>query len=118
MAELTRLKIKASSLIEVVVAMVVMVITFGVGMMIYHNILRSGINLQNVKAEMLLSRIAEETVRSKSYFDEDIKEGELIVRKKVGKYQNSTSLLQLEIQVYSKEEKLLAEGNNLILVDE
>ncbi|MCR6641070.1 MAG: hypothetical protein NVV82_19280 [Sporocytophaga sp.] len=118
MAELIQQKIKASSLIEVVVAMVVMVITFGVGMMIYHNILRSGINLQNVKAEMLLSKISEETIRSRSYFDEDINEGELIVRKKVGKYQNNALLLLLEIQVYSKEEKLLAESNNLILADE
>lgn len=109
---------KSSSLIEVIVAMVIMVITFGVGMMIYHNILKSGTNLQNIKAEMLLSKVFEETSQLKSYFDEDINEGELIVKKKVGKYPNNSSLLLLEIQVYSKEEKLLAEGNYFILVDE
>jgi hypothetical protein len=118
MVGIRSVKWKASSLIEVIVAMVVMVITFGIGMMIYHNILNSGINLQNIKAEMLLSKVSEETSLLKSYFDEDIIEGELLVRKKVGKYTDNASLLLVEIQVYSKDEKLLAEGNYLILADE
>jgi hypothetical protein len=118
MAKLNHCKIKASSLIEVVVAMVIMVITFGVGMMIYHNILRSGINLQKVKAEHLLYKVTEKTIESKSFFDEDFIEGALLVRKKVGSYQNNASLLLLELQVFTKEEKLLAESNVLILADE
>jgi hypothetical protein len=115
---ISSLKVKASTLIEVVVAMVIMFITFGLGMMIYHNVLKSGINLQNIKADHLSSQIVEETIKARSYFDEEMELQDLLVKKRIGPYQNNSSLLLLEIQVFSKDAKLLAETSQLILADE
>jgi Tfp pilus assembly protein PilE len=51
-----KLKVQASSILEVVVSMVIMVIVFGIAMMIYTNVIRFSLSAKKLKAEALLQQ--------------------------------------------------------------
>jgi Tfp pilus assembly protein PilV len=110
----TGVKLKAASLLEVVIAMVIISIVFGVGMMTYMNILKSSFSVQQLNATLLLNKIVEETKQEQSFFDETITEENITVYKKASKYQGNDNLVLLELEVLDAENKILANRKQLI----
>ena len=48
--KLIRTKIMASTILEVIVAMVIIVVVFGIAMMIYTNVLRMSLSVKKIQA--------------------------------------------------------------------
>ncbi|MEO7215182.1 hypothetical protein [Mucilaginibacter sp.] len=60
-------KLPASSILEVVIAMVIIVIVFGIAMMIYTNVLRFSLSGKKIKAEAILQETLLAANQSKQY---------------------------------------------------
>jgi Tfp pilus assembly protein PilV len=99
MAILMRLKISASSLVEVIVALIIISIVFGISTMIYINVLNSTYSVKQLQHSMLLKAICEETINKKRYFDETIKSEDITVFKKVTKVTGYDKLLHLHVEI-------------------
>ena len=52
--KLIRTKIMASTILEVIVAMVIIVVVFGIAMMIYTNVLRMSLSVKKIQAQAIL----------------------------------------------------------------
>ena len=113
MALLTK-KINASTLVESLIAMVVVVISFGIATTIYVNVLSSGEEFQRLKAVAILQKIAMETKQNRLYLDDNIVVDQFIVEKKVISYNGQKHLFQLKLKAYVQKEKQLDEYNELI----
>ena len=50
-------QIRASTILEVIVAMVVIVVVFGIAMMIYTNVLRTSLSAKKIRAQMILNQL-------------------------------------------------------------
>jgi Tfp pilus assembly protein PilV len=50
-------KLKASTIIEVLISMVIIMVVFGMAMMIYANVIRSSLSVKKVRAEAILNEI-------------------------------------------------------------
>ena len=114
MALLRNNHLKASSLIEVVVAMVILSVTFTVCLMVFNNITRSTYSLRQMKYSLILQNLKLKTEQEKSYFDEVISEENEIVYKKVSHYNNRENLILLEFEVVDAGNEVIAERKDLI----
>jgi hypothetical protein len=107
-------KIPAASLFETIVALMIIMIVFGIAMTIYVNVMRNSSSLSELKASQKLEEIARDTKEKKSYFDEKFEDEGTIIEKKVSKYQGKEELLLIDIQAFDKENKRLAERKEII----
>jgi type II secretory pathway pseudopilin PulG len=114
----TVVKVAASSLLEVVVAMVIAVVVFGIGMMTYLNVTRASFGLREFNATLWLQEVAAETVAKRSFFNETFEKENLILHKKVSPYQRMDNLVLMELEVVDLENKRLATQRQLLFTHE
>lgn len=115
MALLTK-KIKAATLIESLIAMVIVMLCFGIAITVYVNVISSGNQAQKLRSRLLLKKIAVETKQSRVFLDEKITLDEVVVQKKITPYNGMKNLVQMNLKAYSNTEKLLSEYNELVPV--
>lgn len=108
-------KINASTLIEVIVAMVVLSISFSIGLMIYFNILSGSGSFRAFETNLILKQIATETITNKSYIDEDITNNNLTIHKSLTPYKTSKKVYILELSAVDNDNKEQGNYKQLIL---
>lgn len=111
---LLKKKIKGATLIESLIAMAVIMLCFGIATTVYVNVISSGNQLQKLKSQLLLKKIAVETKQSRLFLDEKISFDEIVVQKKIILYSGLKNIVQLNLKAYSKTGKLLSEYNELV----
>jgi hypothetical protein len=108
-------RIKASSLLESLIAMTLITIVFLLTTQLFVNVVGSGFSLAKFNAELVLDDVAIELSGSKSHFDAEFERSNVKVIKKVVKYKDSENLLYVNLQAFDKENTKLAERRELIL---
>lgn len=107
-------KIRATTLIEAIIAMLIIVIAYGIGLMIFMNVSKSASSGLKLKATLQLESVLSQTKKDAKYLDEEIETDNLKIEKTVTKYEGNKSLNVLHIRVLSKDNKLLAEHREII----
>ncbi len=110
-------KIKAATLMESLIAMVIIVLCLGVGTMIYTNVLNSDKQRIQLKAIGLLNRMAEHAKIEKNYLDSEQRLDDWNLKKTVEKYDQTENLYRLSIAAFDTTGHLIAIRNELITVE-
>lgn len=110
-------KIKAATLMESLIAMVIIVVCLGVGTMIYSNVLNSDKQLLQLKAIGKLNRMAQQTKIEKNYLDSEQKQNGWNIKKTLNKYDQTENLYQLSISAFDTTGQLIAIRNELITIE-
>ena len=109
-------KVKSSSLLETIIAMVIIMVVFGISIMIYVNITSSTFSTQKIKTDLLLKQLAITTLEKKSYFDETIEYEIITIDKQVQKYNDTDDVLLMTLTAYNKQQDTIAQRKQLLLV--
>lgn len=115
MALLTK-KVKASTLIEVMVALIIVMISFGIAMAIYVNVTHSDNQTQKLKAQLLLNETAIKTTNENSFIDEKTEMDGISVIKTVSSYEGTPGLHLLFLEAFDVNAKKIAERKELVIV--
>ena len=119
MAELKFPKqIKGSTLIETLVAMIVILISWVFCGIIFANILNSGNNHQTFRAHTLLNQIAIKTKSEKKFIDETLEDNNIAIQKSIRSYNGIKDLYLQSITATDDMGKVLAEYKELIFIPE
>ena len=110
-------KIKAFTLVESLVAMVLVVFSMGFATVVYVNVVDSDKQLKQQKAILILDKLAFETIKEKQLIDDLIKLGDYYIEKTLVKYPNTGNLYLLKLvlsdlnrnRIYSRSELILIE---------
>lgn len=108
-------KIKASSLIEVIVALLIILIVYAILTFFIGNIskqLRN--NNDKIEAYFIVEKTINETIQNNQFYDDEFVINDITFIKRVVKYQNYNDLYDLKISVYNKNKKLLIEMREII----
>ena len=108
-------QVKASSLIETIVAMMIVMLVFFVATTIYVNVLRNSVSLGVLSAGQQLQTIAEETKKNKSYFSETVELENITIIKTCTSYGSSDQLYLLDLEAEDKSGRVIANHKELIL---
>lgn len=101
-------RLKASTLMESLVAMVLIMLTMCIGGMIYANVLSSSDNARKLNAQLLLDQVVQEMKEKEDFIDGSVEVGEIRVEKRVQLYKETDGLWQVSLKAYDAKNKLLA----------
>ncbi|MBW4890132.1 hypothetical protein KXQ82_10415 [Mucilaginibacter sp. HMF5004] len=107
-------KLKASSILEVVIAMVVIVTVFTIAMMIFTNVQRSSLSVKKIKAQRVLQDallVAEKMsdISKQSFVIDDVR-----VDEEISEYNNVTNLHLVTLIAYDQNQEKIAEVKEVV----
>jgi len=91
-------KLEASTLVEVLIAMVIIMAVFVSGMAIFVNVTQSGVSISRLKAQERMSKMMEESVSNADWHDQVVTEDSIFYQKSVVAYPAYPDLLLIEIK--------------------
>lgn len=108
-------KIRAFTILESMVAIVIVMIVFGLSSVVIINISSTGITKEKQQAFTLVQQLRNETLQQSRFIDESIELENLIIEKTILDYSTSSELKILLIIAYRGKEKLF-ESKELVLI--
>ena len=111
-------KVNGSSLIEVVVAMVIVVAVFSMGITIYSNVLKSSVSIKSVYAKSVLSQLLKQSSASAQLGNKTFTHEGLIIKKEVSIYNNQPSLKEVHLIALDEKQGKLAEIRKVVYANE
>lgn len=109
-------KLKASTLLESMVAMMIVMMCLGFFSMIYVNIMNSDNNRQKLKISLLLKTIANQTIKESKFIDEQIKQGDITIEKKIETYENTSNLKLIKLTANNENGNTINQYKQLVIV--
>ena len=109
--------LKAATLMESLIAMIIIVVCFGVATMIYSNVLGSDKQRLQLKAILVLNQEAIETKKEKSFVDMEKQVGDWTIKKTLEKYPETENVYRLELTLSDKDGKVVGKRNELISIE-
>lgn len=110
-------QLKASTLVESLIAMVILVVCLGIGTMVFTNVLNSDRDRKELHATLLANEEALKIKSEKNFLDAEEKAGDWTLKKTVQKYQETENLFLLSIAVLDKDRKIIVVRRELIIVE-
>ena len=110
-------KVISSTLVEAIVAMLIVTIAFSMALVLMLNISKNSNNSLKTKAYILANDIMVKTKSEKLYFDQDFDYGNIIIKKTVTEYENSEELFQLKVSAFDSRNHKLFEQNELLIIE-
>ncbi|MNT07779.1 hypothetical protein D3C72_1424960 [compost metagenome] len=118
MAALINKRIRAGSLVEVVVALVIIMTVFALSLMIYIKIMGASFSGRKLWANSKLKEVANQVKKEHRFKDDTINEDELIIDITVKPYPQSSDLILLELEAKDLNGIRLNEYKEIVLKDE
>lgn len=100
-------KLKGTTIIEVLVAMSIILVCSSLATLIYLNILRSQNSSEKLRAFLQLKKAQEETINEARFINEDWQDGEFVIKKECRPYPQSKNIIQLRITVSNESKELI-----------
>lgn len=110
-------KVKASTLVETIIAMLIVTIAFSLALLLMLNISKNSNNSLKTKAYILANNVMVQTKAERSYLDQDYNYGNIIIKKTVSEYEKNEELFQLNVSAYDSRNHKLFEQNELIIIE-
>lgn len=110
-------QLKASTLVESLIAMVILIVCLGIGTMVFTNILNSDKERKELHASLLANEFALKVKAQQNFLDDEEEIGEWTLKKTVEKYKDADNLYQLSIAVIDGDHKIVLVRRELIIVE-
>ncbi len=110
-------KIKGFTLIEVLVSLTLIMLSFGIGLMIYINVIKSDHNYLKLEALAAIKQVSNETKIKKQFIDEEYSFENVDINKTITKYNGSQNLYIISIEAFDKNGKKINELKEMVISD-
>lgn len=104
----------ASSLVEVTVAMVIIVLAFGITLLVITQVNRSAYSIQKIKCRSIAVALANEARQAKSYLDNSGSRDGISYQASYVPYEQNKNLILLKIELKDNEERTLYHYREII----
>lgn len=111
-------KITSSTLLEVIVGLVIITLSYGILFRLIVNVNKSENVMIKTNTLLLVNEIIEETKTNLNFTDESYDFGYLLIEKKITAYEDNDKLKILHINAYNRENKIVFEKKEIISVVE
>ncbi len=108
-------KVKGATLIEALVAIIVVAITFVMSAMIYINIISSDNSFQKLEATSIVKKLVIDTYANSNFIDTTMTQDSITIIKSVSKYPGISNAMLLSINAHGPNKRSLASYNEIIL---
>jgi type II secretory pathway pseudopilin PulG len=110
---ITKYRLAASSILEVVVSMVIIVMVLGISLMIYSNVVRQSLSARQLKAQFLLQQALLKIDNSSLEQIDAVDQWQII--REVKPYEADTHLILVHLTAYDEGHNLIAEIRKVMI---
>jgi type II secretory pathway component PulJ len=107
-------KLPGSTILEVVVAMVILILVFGTAMMIFTNVTRLSLSVKKLRAQAILQEILLQAGHTETNSDQLAREGEFRIEQEIKPFENEPALDQMIITAYDENQQQIAQVQQII----
>lgn len=115
MARLKTHKVKGSTLIETLIAVVIILTCFSIAMMFFMKLNQSSFTKQHLKAEQLVKQQLYNSLKTENYIDDNFTEEDFTISQTIEPYKNYPNLFILKVEALNKNNKTLASRKQVII---
>jgi Tfp pilus assembly protein PilE len=108
-------RVKASTILEVIISMIVIVIVFGIAMMIYTNVLRLSLSAKKMRAQALLQETLLKAEQTSGNTNQSFTIDDFRIEQEAGPYNNETDLTAMHLTAYDQNQQKIAELQKVII---
>jgi Tfp pilus assembly protein PilE len=108
-------RVNASTLLEVVISMIVIVVVFGIAMMIYSNVLRLSLSAKKMRAQALLQETMVKAEQVPGNTNQSFTIDDFRIEQEAGPYNNETSLKAIHLTAFDQNQQKVAELQKVII---
>jgi Tfp pilus assembly protein PilV len=108
-------KLQASSIIEVLISMVVIMVVFGIAMMIYANVIQSSLSVKKLRAQAILNQTLQADESSANPASTNFTVEDLSIQQTVKPYLAESNLTEIDLSVYDAGGKELIALHKVII---
>jgi Tfp pilus assembly protein PilV len=108
-------RVKGSSILEVVIAMVVIVAIFGIALMIFSNVMRSSLTVKKIRAQAIAQQLLLTTEAQRSFTDTAFLSGDLQIERRSGSYTQNTDLAEIRVTALDSNKDTLVSAAKIII---
>ncbi len=106
MAGLKDKKLQASTLVEVLIAMVIIMAVFVVAMAIYTRVTGSGYALSSTRSQLQMQQIIRESISSRDWQEQQVEVDSIVYQKTVTAYPGYDDLVVIEVKATQNDQVL------------
>jgi Tfp pilus assembly protein PilV len=106
-------RIAASSILEVVVSMVIIVMVLGISLMIYSNVVRQSLSARQLKAQFLLQQTLLKVDNGSLEQTEVVDQWQ--INREIKPYEADTRLILVHLTAYDEQHNLIAEIRKVMI---
>ena len=111
---MVKVKLKGTTIVEALIALVVIAVAFGAGMMTVERMWNTQRMAMNYRVQRTVESLAIEVKQQQQYSDETHVFDDFTVEQSIQFYQNNSQIIQLSLMAYDFEERLIHEQHELI----
>ncbi len=104
-------KVNASTILEVVVSMVIIILVFGIAMMIYANVVRMSLSVKKIKAQAILQQTLLQAEQTNDRSTQSLMIDEFRIEQEIKPYGN---LADIHLTAYDANQEKIAEVEKII----
>lgn len=113
----TGYKLKAATVMESLVAMIILIICLGIATMIYSSILTGDQQRKRLHATLLANEEAMLVKETNNFLDNEHQKGDWIIKRTLEKYKDSGNLLMLSVSIMDADRKTIYTQRELIIAE-
>jgi Tfp pilus assembly protein PilE len=113
-SKLLNKRVKASTILEVIVSMVVIVVVFGIAMMIYTNVLRLSLSPKKIRVQALLQEAMVSAERDSIKITQTFQVDDIRIEQEVKPYWGNNALTDIHLIAYDLNQQKITEIEKVI----
>lgn len=111
-------KLRASSILEVVIAMVIIIVVFGIAMTVFANIFRTSLSEKQLRAQAALQDIFLQNGGPGQIFENrTFPSGDFTISETVTPYGDAKDLVSVKLEAFDQNKESIAVSRKIILTD-
>ncbi len=108
-------KVQASTILEVLISMVIIITVFGIAMMIYTNVVRMSLSIKKIKAQAILEEILLNNEQSKNIVTYSMNVDDFRIEQEVKPFNNDTVLNTIKLTAYDANQQAITNLQKVII---
>ena len=108
-------KVKASTILEVLISMIIIILVFGIAMMIYSNVTRLSLSVKKMQAQAVLQEMMINIEHSEENTSQSVVAGDYTIEQSVKSYNDDANLVGVSLTAYDENHQEVAELQKVII---
>ena len=110
--------IRGSTILEVIISMIIIIVVFGVAMMIFTNVNRLSLSAKKLKAQAILQQALLQAEQANDHTDRTITVDDLIIKQEITPFENESGLSIITLTAFDPNHEQIARLKKVIASNE